>query len=65
MANWTSLAFSEVWLPDEQVLGVTPFLLAGGFWEASGWLWVDSSGRRLVYNQTRALRCATVGGVGC
>jgi len=54
-----------VWLPDAQVLGVTPFLLAGAFWQSSGWLWVDSSGRRLVYNSTRALRCKIVGGNDC
>ena len=29
-------------LPDEQVIGVTPFLLSGQFWEADGWPWMDT-----------------------
>ena len=43
MANWTSLAYEQLWLPDDQVLGVTPFLLAGQFWEPMGWPWTSSA----------------------
>ncbi len=68
-ANWTSLAYEKVWLPDAQVVGVTPFLLAGKFWEGLGWPYVDVEGENLipraVYNATRRIRCATVGGVDC
>lgn len=36
---WTVLAFREIWIPDPQVVGVTPFLLSGPFWEPRGWPW--------------------------
>jgi len=40
-ANWTVLAYKQLWLPDSQVLGVTPFLLSGAFWnDKGGWPWM-------------------------
>ena len=66
VANWTSLAYTTMWVPDSQVLGVTPFLLAGKFWEGLGWPWVTVGGDgvlvpRQVYTDTRALRCRIEG----
>jgi hypothetical protein len=62
-ANWTTLAYEQLWLQDPQVLGVCPFLLAGVFWEADGWPWVvapragcTGCGRQPVFNATVTLR---------
>jgi hypothetical protein len=55
-ANWTVLAYEHLWLNDPQVTAVCPFLLAGKFWEASGWPWMVGGERLPVFNATRALR---------
>ncbi len=60
-ANWTTLAYEQLWLRDPQLLGVCPFLLAGVFWEADGWPWVVAGtcpgcGRQPVFNATVNLR---------
>ena len=62
-ANWTTLAYEQLWLHDRQLLGVCPFLLAGVFWEAKGWLWIvtpragcTDCGRQPVFNATVNLR---------
>ena len=34
-AAWTLKAFQNVWLPDNQLLSVCPFLLAGAFWDVT------------------------------
>ena len=65
VSNWTARAFDRIWLQDAQVLGVTPFLLEGKFWDKTGWPWVTDSVPRLVFNTTRALRCTVVGGADC
>lgn len=38
-ALWIVQAFQQLWLPDETVIGVMPFLLAGQFWIPRGWPW--------------------------
>jgi hypothetical protein len=51
------LAYERIWLDDPQVVAVCPFLLAGKFWEASGWPWLDSGLKpEPVYTATRAIR---------
>lgn len=73
IATWTLHALQEQWLPDTQVIGITPFLLAGDFWEELGWPWVHNisiAGNsffvpREVFNKTQRLRCDTVGGNDC
>ena len=40
-ANWTVLSYERYWLDDPQVVGVHPFLLAGTFWDALGWPWMN------------------------
>ena len=66
-ATWTVQAYRELWLPDGQVLAVTPFLLAGAQWWPKGFPWIAQDGTTLlpVYNATRQLRCHTVGGHDC
>ena len=69
-ANWTALAFEKVWLPDDAVIGVAPFLLAGQFWEPQGWPWANftASGTfvpRAVFTAIKQLRCRVIGGTGC
>ena len=70
MANYTALAFEQLWLPDDRVIGVCPFLLAGKFWEPGGFQWanVTASGAlapRPVFATITQLRCKVVGGAGC
>ena len=56
-ANWTVLAYDRIWLDDPQIVAVCPFLLAGKFWEANGWPWLDQDlTPEPVYKATRALR---------
>lgn len=63
-ANWTVLTYQALWLPDQQVIGVCPFLLAGEFWEPMGWPWMHpvDGVRKLfptpVYSAVRSLRCS-------
>ena len=38
-AAWIADAFEQLWLPDESVWGVMPFLLAGELWAPDGWPW--------------------------
>merc|ERR1712216_1090473 len=59
--EWTVLAYQQLWLPDTQVLGVCPFLLAGPFWDAAGWPWmnISTTGALVplpVFNATKQLR---------
>jgi hypothetical protein len=57
-ANWTVLAYKELWLRDPQVLAACPFLLAGEFWEAGGWPWMRGAGLtpEPVYTAVKQLR---------
>jgi len=58
-ADWTVAAFKELWLPDPQVIAVTPFLLAGAQWEKKGFVWMLSNGTKLpVYTAVQQLRAA-------
>eukprot|EP00041_Stephanoeca_diplocostata_P011552 m.191204 g.191204 ORF g.191204 m.191204 type:complete len:404 (+) comp18586_c0_seq1:333-1544(+) len=61
-ANWTALAFARIWGPDPQVRGVTPFLLAGRFWDDLGWPWMNSTSTGVeplsIYRQLREARCS-------
>ena len=61
-ALWTVAAYEKLWLPDDLVIGVTPFLLTGKQWEQKGFVWMLSNGTKLpVYNAVRALRCKQAG----
>ena len=71
---WTTwvppAAFEQLWLPDSQVIGVAPFLLAGTFWEPLGWMWANvtadgSLTPRPVFMAVKRLRCELQGGAGC
>jgi len=58
-ANWTVLAYEQLRLPDPQVLGVTPFLLGGAFWnDKGGWPWMayTRNGTRNVLTPTAVFR---------
>eukprot|EP00756_Hemistasia_phaeocysticola_P002892 Hpha_TRINITY_DN11950_c0_g2::TRINITY_DN11950_c0_g2_i1::g.20469::m.20469 len=62
-------AFQQEWLPDPQVVGVLPFLLASDTTTFAKWLWVlwnstTAPSPSQQYNATRALRCRLgVGGM--
>ena len=70
-ANWTALAFDRIWLRDTQVVGVAPFLLAGGaLWQDLGWPWMNvSAGGELVpnpvFSRVRRLRCKYFPSASC
>jgi hypothetical protein len=70
-AEWMVKSFQNIWLPDQQLLSVCPFLLAGTFWDAGpaptgavphsshgGWTWVNSStlGPFPVFESVKKLR---------
>ena len=74
-ANWTALAFERVWLGDAQVVGVAPFLLAGGaLWQNLGWPWMNEStswkGKRVlvpnpVFGTMQRVRCKHFPSASC
>jgi hypothetical protein len=59
MASYTSSAYAQVWLPNPNVLGVTPFLLKDAYWgDQQGFGWVTMSGEtQPVYTSTQQQRC--------
>jgi hypothetical protein len=64
VADWTVLAYQNVWLTHSSVLGITPFILRDGNW--NDFAWVEMSGSPYpVYTKARALRCAQAGAQNC
>jgi len=60
MADWTVLAWEQVWLTHPNIVGVMPFMLVDAFWgddQGFGWVLTDGT-KRPVFNDTRALRCS-------
>ena len=73
-ANWTVKAYQEIWMPDQQVIGTTPFLLGGLFWENnrnSFWPWMSVDQKtgllqaKPVYKAVQKLSCGLFPGVNC
>ncbi len=62
VATWTRQAYENVWLTDDGLIAIMPFILL----DVGGWdhfAWVDGSGTpRPVYDEIRALRCSMIGG---
>eukprot|EP00039_Didymoeca_costata_P021111 m.343456 g.343456 ORF g.343456 m.343456 type:complete len:393 (+) comp22855_c0_seq1:190-1368(+) len=58
-ATWSVQAFNNIYLPDDNVVAVTPFLLAGGQWWPKGFPWIYPNGTKCpVYNSVKILRCS-------
>ena len=56
-ATWTVQAYRQLWLVNEQLLAVTPFLLAGAQWEAKGFPWAYENGTVMpVFTAVKQLR---------
>lgn len=47
-ANWTVEAYRNAWSKDSHVFAVTPFLLAGTFWQEMGWSWINVSAEGIL-----------------
>lgn len=61
IADWTVQAYTQVWLPDDRVQAIMPFILRGG----SGWTnfeWVSGNTRHPVFDAVRAERCNRISG---
>jgi len=61
IAEWTVSAYRDIWLTEDGLLGVMPFMLRDPAWDA--FAWVAGDGRPYpVYEQVRRLRCQHIPG---
>jgi len=64
VADFTVQAYQNVWLTHPNILGITPFILRDGSWDA--FAWVQTNGTPYpVYNAVRGYRCAQPGAQFC
>jgi len=61
IAAWTVSSYRELWLVDERIAGVLPFMLRDPQWDAFGWAAPDGA-HYPVFDAVRALRCETIAG---
>ncbi|EGD76627.1 hypothetical protein PTSG_07740 [Salpingoeca rosetta] len=58
-AAWTVTAYQQLWLADDRILGVMPFMLQDATWgDKDGYAYVLTNGQQQpVFTQVQALRC--------
>jgi len=61
VAAWTVRAYEELWLVDDRIHAVMPFMLRDAGWEDFAWV-AAGGGPHPVYDRVRALRCSTIPG---
>mmetsp|Transcript_28853 Transcript_28853/g.73992 ORF Transcript_28853/g.73992 Transcript_28853/m.73992 type:complete len:463 (+) Transcript_28853:96-1484(+) len=65
--QWYTQAYQQVWLPDNRIIAVTPFMLQDKVWgDQDGYAFVMTDGTQLpAFTNVKGLRCSTLGGDGC
>mmetsp|Transcript_49104 Transcript_49104/g.115394 ORF Transcript_49104/g.115394 Transcript_49104/m.115394 type:complete len:90 (+) Transcript_49104:76-345(+) len=66
-AEWYTDAYNQVWLTDDRVVGVMPFMLRDSQWgDTDGYAFVLTNGQRQpCFTSVKGLRCSLGIGGGC
>jgi hypothetical protein len=61
VAGWTARAYRDVWMPDERIVSIMPFMLRDAAWTDFEWVRPDGTPQP-VFTEVRSLRCETIAG---